>query len=103
MKARLLPVGILLFSTAAFGWYDVAKTATIPAGAVYCTSQSNLEAFAGYALDGDSSGADRMVDQGKCILAQRSISVSVFQENSDFANFISPSGKAFYTLKGYLK
>lgn len=100
---RWISMGFVVFSGAAFGWHDVSKTSTVPADAVYCTSQSNLEDFAGYAMDGDGAGANRMVSQGKCTVAQSNIRVSVFQENDDFANFIAPSGKAFYTLKGYLK
>ncbi|PKM30149.1 MAG: hypothetical protein CVV07_06905 [Gammaproteobacteria bacterium HGW-Gammaproteobacteria-11] len=103
MKTRWIAVGLFVFSSTAFGWQDVSKSAIVPAGGVYCTSIGNLDDFGGYALDGDQRGATRMVNEGKCAIASRNIRVSVFQENADYANFIAPSGNAFYTLKGYLQ
>lgn len=103
MIGRWALIGLLSVSSSAFAWQDVSKTATLPSGAVYCTSQGNLEDFAAFALDGDEAGATRLVSQGKCTVLRSNMSVAVFQENDDFANFLSPSGKALYTLKGYLR
>lgn len=83
-------------------WRDVGCTATLPRGAVYCTSQGNLDEFDGYAQDGDEGSADRMVEQGKCTITQRALQANDFQESDIFACFLAPSGKAFYILKGFL-
>ncbi len=104
MLKRTLAVASMLISTGALAeWEDVEYSATLPRGAVYCTSQGNLEEFAEYAQDGDDGSADRLVEEGKCTITQRSMKANVFQESDVFACFLAPSGKAFYTLKGFLE
>lgn len=103
MRKQVLAVVSMLISTGALAWQDVEYSATLPRGAVYCTSQGNLEEFAAYAQDGDDGSADRLVDQGKCTITQRPLQANVFQESDVFACFLAPSGKAFYTLKGFLQ
>lgn len=102
MLKKTIALVLMCSSTAAFAWKDVSYSAKLPANAVYCTSQSNLDEFAGYAQDGDGQGANRMVDAGDCRLSS-GMTVNVFQENDYAVTFLSPSGKAFYTLTGYLK
>lgn len=104
MRKWTMVVSSMLISTTVLAeWKDVGYMATLPKGAVYCTSQGNMEEFGGYAQDGDEVGADRMVEKGKCIITQRALKANVFQESEIFACFLAPSGKAFYTLKGFLK
>jgi hypothetical protein len=43
-----------------------------------------------------------MVSDGKCRISS-GMKVRVFQENEYAASFLSPSGKAFYTFKAWLK
>ncbi|WP_312965026.1 hypothetical protein [Stutzerimonas kunmingensis] len=104
MLKNLAVMALLLGMVAnAFAWQDVSYSRTLPSGAVYCTSQGNLEEFGGYAQDGDERGADRMLDSGKCRISS-GMRVEVFQEDRDFmVSFLSPSGKAFYTFKAFFR
>lgn len=103
MWKRLIAVGMVLAATNAYAWEDVEYVGTLASGAVYCKSQGKLEDFGAYAQDGDQAGADRMVQSGDCIIAQRPMQVTVFQEHRGFmSNFLSPSGKAFYTFTPFI-
>lgn len=103
VKNIALGAAILAMTSSAFAWQDVSYTRNLPSGAVYCTSQGNLEEFGGYAQDGDERGANRMIENGKCRMSS-GMRVQVFQEDDDFlVNFLSPSGKGFYTFKAFLR
>lgn len=98
-------IGMLLVaccSTAMAEWRDVNYTATLPADYIYCTSGGNLDDFGAYAQDGDEAGANRMVSEGKCRISS-GMTVNVFQEDERDVTFLAPSGKAFYTFKGFLQ
>ncbi|USR38359.1 hypothetical protein L1F06_017005 [Ectopseudomonas hydrolytica] len=86
-------------------WVDVSYTATLPNEAVYCEGQKNLRSFIGYVQDQDERGAMRMISTGDCRMTNGPLKISVFQEEKDdeLITFLTPSGKAFYTLKGYVK
>ncbi|OEC44944.1 hypothetical protein A7D27_06380 [Pseudomonas sp. 1D4] len=103
MLKKLMAVGMVLAASQAFAWEDVEYAGTLATGAVYCKSQGKLEDFGAYAQDGDEAGADRMVAAGDCVIAQRPLQVSVFQEHDGFlSNFMTPSGKVFYTFKQFI-
>lgn len=86
-------------------WVDVSYTATLPKESVYCVGQKNLRNFIGYVQDQDQRSAMRMISTGDCRLTDGPLKVGVFQEEKvdELVTFMTPSGKAFYTLKGYLK
>lgn len=96
-------MAVSMSAVAASNWHDVSRSSTLHRSNIYCTSQKYLEEMGQYALDQDGQGATMMTIEGKCTVVQSTMHVRVFQETDDFANFIAPSGKAFYTLKGFLK
>lgn len=103
MLKKSAAVVLMCSSSMAFAeWRDVEYSATLPADAVYCTSQSNLEEFAGFAQDGDNQGANRMISEGDCRVST-GMKIQVFQENEFASSFLSPSGKAFNTLTGFIE
>ena len=79
-------------------WQDVNYARTLPSGALYCTSQGNLEKIHAYAQDGAEGGAGRMFKEGKCSVSS-GMKIEVFMERGSMVNFLSPSGKTFYTFK----
>lgn len=102
---NVFALAVMVASTAAHAdWKDVAYTATLPAEAVYCDGLGNLEDFTGYVADQDTQGAMRMIAAGDCAMTSNNMKIQVFQEETveEFITFLSPSGKAFYTLKGYV-
>ncbi|WP_070413947.1 hypothetical protein [Pseudomonas lundensis] len=103
MVRKCVAVGMLGFSGLAMAqWSDVEYTATLKKEYIYCASQSSLDEFGAFAQDGDEDGANKMVSDGKCRISS-GMKVRVFQENDYAASFLSPSGKAFYTYKKWLK
>ena len=103
MVRKIVAVGMLGFSGLAMAqWSDVEYTATLKKEYIYCGSQKSLDEFGAFAQDGDEDGANKMVSDGKCRISS-GMKVRVFQENDYAASFLSPSGKAFYTYKKWLK
>ena len=106
MEKAIAVAALLGISSSAFAeWNDVNYSASLPADAVYCDGLGSFEEFTSFVQDGDNAGAMRMIASGDCAMTSKAMNVQVFQEESvqEFVTFLSPSGKAFYTLKGYLK
>ncbi|MEA9996201.1 hypothetical protein QN382_12175 [Pseudomonas sp. 10B1] len=103
MVRNIFAVGLLGFSGLAMAqWGDVEYNATLKKEYIYCGSQRALDDFGSFAQDGDEDGANKMVSDGKCRISS-GMKIRVFQENDYAASFLSPSGKAFYTYKKWLK
>lgn len=103
---KTLALAVIVASTSAHAaWKDVAYTATLPAEAVYCEGLGNMEDFTAFVADQDTQGAMRMIAAGDCAMTTKAMKIQVFQEEpeEEFISFLSPSGKAFYSLKGYVK
>lgn len=97
-------VGVsLILTTAYVTAADVDKPGKLVKGTPYCTSIGNLEDFSEYIIDGDQAGASRMVDQGKCSIASKNMNVRVFIEEKSRVAFMSPSGKALWTIPGMIE
>lgn len=103
MLKRVIGVVLLACSTAAVAqWQDVSYSAVLKKDYIYCNSGGSLDDFGALAQDGDGQGANKMVSDGKCHISS-GMKVNVFQENDYAVSFLSPSGKAFYTYKKFLK
>jgi hypothetical protein len=84
-------------------WEDVSYNASLPGDSVYCKGQGALNDMTGFVQDGDNISAMKLISDGDCHISG-GMRVRVFQEKGDaFVSFLSPSGKAFTTLKAYLK
>lgn len=99
--SSLAVAGLVISGAANAQWKDVEYNAFLKKDYIYCTSQGNLDEFGGFAQDGDNAGANRMIENGKCRVSS-GMKIQVFQENDYAVTFLAPSGKAFYTLKGWL-
>ncbi len=103
MIRKSVLVGLLGFSGVAIAqWGDVEYNATLKKEYIYCDSQKSLDDFGAFAQDGDENSANKMVSDGKCRISS-GMKIRVFQENEYAVTFLSPSGKAFYTFKAWLK
>lgn len=101
LRKTLVLAGLMVLSGSALAWKDVEYRATLKKDYIYCTSQGRLDEFGEFAQDGDEAGANRMISEGKCRMSS-GMKIQVFQENDYAVTFLAPSGKAFYTLKGWL-
>lgn len=106
MKRIIMAAVLLGITTGAQAeWKDVEYSASLPANAVYCDGLGTFKDFVAFIQDGDEAGASRMIDSGDCAATSKVMQIHVFQEDGSQGaiTFLSPSGKAFYTLKGYLQ
>jgi hypothetical protein len=97
-------IALLAISVSASAqWEDVSYNASLPEDSVYCKGQGALNDMMDFVQDGDNDSAMKLISGGACHVSS-GMAVQVFQEDSDtFVSFLSPSGKAFHTLKAYLK
>lgn len=104
MFKKVIIVSVVAFSSGAYAeWKDVAYTAHLPNEAIYCDGLGNLRDFVGHVQDQNVQGAMQMVADGDCRMTSGRMEIQVIQEESvdEVISFIAPSGKGFYTLKGY--
>lgn len=103
---KVLALAVIMASTGAQAkWEDVEYAGSLPAEAVYCDGQGELDDFTAFVQDQDMQGAMAMIQSGDCAMTSSTMKIQVFQEEAarEYITFLAPSGKAFYTLKGYLQ
>ena len=100
LKVALLSALIITpFGFASADDEDVNYQARIKKGAAYCESLGDLKDLMEYAQDGDQSSMRRMLQDGTCSQSN-GMRVRIFIQDEQVVAFETPSGNAFFTVRG---